>query len=118
MATWPHGPMHSQPRMLHRRSRQGCVAARASAQRKTPAGMRPQVIRSADLISYTAEEGVRALGEGKLLASDSFPGNTRNKLCMVAKVRGAQTGQSGCDSYRGAQARLGPEGPCLIVLTG
>eukprot|EP00200_Dunaliella_tertiolecta_P001793 CAMPEP_0202348316 /NCGR_PEP_ID=MMETSP1126-20121109/6298_1 /ASSEMBLY_ACC=CAM_ASM_000457 /TAXON_ID=3047 /ORGANISM="Dunaliella tertiolecta, Strain CCMP1320" /LENGTH=498 /DNA_ID=CAMNT_0048939985 /DNA_START=73 /DNA_END=1569 /DNA_ORIENTATION=- len=45
-----------------------------------------EVVRSADLIAYTAEEGVRALGESKLLTSDSFPGNTRNKLCMVAKV--------------------------------
>ncbi|KAI8474767.1 MAG: NADP-dependent glyceraldehyde-3-phosphate dehydrogenase [Monoraphidium minutum] len=45
-----------------------------------------EVIRSADLIDYTAEEGVRALGEGELLNSDSFPGQTRNKLCLVSKV--------------------------------
>lgn len=47
-----------------------------------------QVVRSADLLDYTAEEGVRVLGEGKMLVSDSFPGQQRNKLCMVSKVRG------------------------------
>ncbi|CAD7702106.1 unnamed protein product, partial [Ostreobium quekettii] len=45
-----------------------------------------EVVRSADLIDYTAEEGVRYLGEGKLLASDSFRGNERNKLCLEARV--------------------------------
>ncbi|KAG2430500.1 hypothetical protein HXX76_010023 [Chlamydomonas incerta] len=45
-----------------------------------------EVIRSADLIDYTAEEGVRFLGEGQLLNADSFPGNARNKLCLVSKV--------------------------------
>ena len=42
--------------------------------------------RSGDLVSYTAEEGVRILGEGKLLVSDSFPGNERNKYCLSSKV--------------------------------
>lgn len=37
-------------------------------------------------MSYTAEEGVRILGEGKLLVSDSFPGNERNKYCLSSKV--------------------------------
>jgi glyceraldehyde-3-phosphate dehydrogenase (NADP+) len=46
-----------------------------------------EVIRSAELISYCAEEGVRYLGEGKLLNSDSFPGTDRNKLCLSSKVR-------------------------------
>jgi glyceraldehyde-3-phosphate dehydrogenase (NADP+) len=43
-------------------------------------------VRSGDLVSYTAEEGVRILGEGKLLVSDSFPGNERNKYCLSSKV--------------------------------
>lgn len=30
-----------------------------------------EVVRSADLLDYTAEEGLRVLGEGKLLTSDS-----------------------------------------------
>lgn len=45
-----------------------------------------EVVRSGDLISYCAEEGVRILAEGKLLVSDSFPGNDRNKLCLASKI--------------------------------
>ncbi|XP_074559323.1 NADP-dependent glyceraldehyde-3-phosphate dehydrogenase-like [Curcuma longa] len=45
-----------------------------------------EVVRSGDLLSYTAEEGVRVLGEGKLLLSDSFPGNERNKYCLSSKI--------------------------------
>lgn len=45
-----------------------------------------KVVRSGDLISYTAEEGVRILGEGKFLLSDSFPGNERTKYCLTSKV--------------------------------
>ena len=46
-----------------------------------------EVVRSGDLISYTAEEGVRFLGQGKLLNSDSFPGQERSKMCLCQKVR-------------------------------
>lgn len=42
---------------------------------------------SADLIDYTAEEGLRSLGQGELLNSDSFPGQKRDKMCLVSKVR-------------------------------
>ncbi|XP_061990458.1 NADP-dependent glyceraldehyde-3-phosphate dehydrogenase [Rosa rugosa] len=45
-----------------------------------------EVVRSGDLISYTAEEGVRILGEGKFLLSDSFPGNERTKYCLTSKI--------------------------------
>ncbi|DBA67942.1 TPA: hypothetical protein ACH3X2_014141 [Trebouxia sp. C0005] len=45
-----------------------------------------EVVRSGDLISYTAEEGVRFLGQGKLLNSDSFPGQERSKMCLCQKV--------------------------------
>ncbi|EFJ24379.1 hypothetical protein SELMODRAFT_270375 [Selaginella moellendorffii] len=45
-----------------------------------------EVVRSGDLISYTAEEGVRILAEGKFLVSDSFPGNDRTKLCLTSKI--------------------------------
>lgn len=45
-----------------------------------------KVVRSGDLISYCAEEGVRLLGEGKFLVSDSFPGNERTKYCLTSKV--------------------------------
>ena len=49
-----------------------------------------KVVRSGDLISYTAEEGVRILAEGKLLVPDSFPGNERTKLCLSSKVTFSQ----------------------------
>ncbi|GJP50243.1 hypothetical protein CLOM_g9383 [Closterium sp. NIES-68] len=45
-----------------------------------------EVLRSADFVSYCAEEGVRLLAEGKFLVGDSFPGNDRTKLCMASKV--------------------------------
>ncbi len=45
-----------------------------------------EVIRSADFLSYTAEEALRFLGEGQLLVSDSFPGQDRNKLMLAQKV--------------------------------
>lgn len=45
-----------------------------------------EVLRSADFGDYAAEEGMRFLGEGKLLNSDSFPGQERNKLCMESRV--------------------------------
>lgn len=45
-----------------------------------------EVIRSAEFMDYTAEEGVRFLGEGQTLCPDSFPGQERNKMCMVSKV--------------------------------
>ncbi|MCO5557448.1 hypothetical protein L7F22_011013 [Adiantum nelumboides] len=45
-----------------------------------------EVVRSADFIDYTAEEGIRILSEGKLLVSDSFPGNERNKLCLASRI--------------------------------
>lgn len=45
-----------------------------------------KVVRSGDLVSYTGEEGVRILGQGALLVSDSFPGNERTKYCLSSKV--------------------------------
>eukprot|EP00871_Galdieria_phlegrea_P005506 jgi/Galph1/5957/GphlegSOOS_G4551.1 len=43
-----------------------------------------EVIRTADLLEYTAEEGLRITG--KLMTSDSFPGQKRDKLCLVYRV--------------------------------
>eukprot|EP00961_Rhodomonas_salina_P254385 3437502-Rhodomonas_salina.2 len=40
-----------------------------------------EVMRTADLLDYTAEEGLRLNGE--LLTSDSFVGEKRNRLCLV-----------------------------------
>lgn len=49
-------------------------------------GLFVKVVRSGDLISYCAEEGVRILGQGTFLVSDSFPGNERTKYCLTSKV--------------------------------
>mmetsp|Transcript_32887 Transcript_32887/g.76819 ORF Transcript_32887/g.76819 Transcript_32887/m.76819 type:complete len:564 (-) Transcript_32887:153-1844(-) len=43
-----------------------------------------EVMRTADLFEYTAEEGLRA--EGTLLTSDSFVGEKRNKLALVSRI--------------------------------
>mmetsp|Transcript_33965 Transcript_33965/g.80129 ORF Transcript_33965/g.80129 Transcript_33965/m.80129 type:complete len:530 (-) Transcript_33965:202-1791(-) len=43
-----------------------------------------EVLRTADLLDYTAEEGLRMSGE--LLTSDSFTGEKRNKLALVQRV--------------------------------
>lgn len=59
--------------------------------------------RSADLIDYTAEEGLRSLGQGELLNSDSFPGQTRNKLCLVSKVGGGGGGGWGLQRRSGGR---------------
>lgn len=45
-----------------------------------------EIVRSADLLDYTAEEGVRLLSQGKLITSDAFKGTDRNKLCLSSKV--------------------------------
>ena len=45
-----------------------------------------EVIRSADLADYSAEEGMRVLGEGKMMQADSFPGHERNKICLEVRV--------------------------------
>ncbi|KAG5529987.1 hypothetical protein RHGRI_030378 [Rhododendron griersonianum] len=45
-----------------------------------------EIVRSGDLVSYCAEEGVRILGEGKFLVFDSFPGNERTKYCLTSKI--------------------------------
>lgn len=44
------------------------------------------MVRSADLVKYAAEEGIRILAQGKFLVSDCFPGNGRNKYCLASKV--------------------------------
>lgn len=45
-----------------------------------------EVVRSADLLEYCAEEGVRRLGKGDLHLSDAFPGADRTKLCLAQRV--------------------------------
>ena len=90
--SWARTPLHERATLLHRaatlmRERKGPIAeALVREVAKGAKDATTEVVRSADLIDYTAEEGVRLLGEGKLLMSDSFPGNSRNKLCLASKV--------------------------------
>ncbi|VAH44336.1 unnamed protein product [Triticum turgidum subsp. durum] len=90
--SWARTPLWKRAELLHK-------AAAILKEHKTPIAeclvkeiAKPakdavsEVVRSGDLVSYTAEEGVRILGEGKLLVSDSFPGNERNKYCLSSKV--------------------------------
>lgn len=51
-------------------------------------------------MSYCAEEGVRILGEGKFLVSDSFPGNERTKYCLTSMVLTYSFGGGGSHLYR------------------
>ena len=53
---------------------------------KSAKDAKAEVARSADLVDYAAEEGLRALSEGGLLHSDAWKGTSRCKLCMVTKV--------------------------------
>ncbi|KAL9275412.1 NADP-dependent glyceraldehyde-3-phosphate dehydrogenase-like protein [Drosera capensis] len=89
---WAKTPLWKRAEFLHR-------AAAILKEHKNPIGeclvkeiAKPakdavtEVVRSGDLVSYCAEEGVRLLGEGKFLVSDSFPGNERTKYCLVSKV--------------------------------
>src|SRR5919199_5282542 len=45
---------------------------------------RDEVLRSADFIRFTAEEGKRLYGE--TLLGDSFPGSSRSKVCVTTRV--------------------------------
>ncbi|WZN64104.1 NADP-dependent glyceraldehyde-3-phosphate dehydrogenase [Chloropicon roscoffensis] len=45
-----------------------------------------EVDRSADLIEYCAEEGLRLLSKGDFLTSDAFKGTERNKLCLSSRI--------------------------------
>ncbi|CAN6540623.1 unnamed protein product [Malus baccata var. baccata] len=89
---WARTPLWKRAELLHR-------AASILKEHKAPIGeslvkeiAKPakdaitEVVRSGDLVSYCAEEGVRILGEGKFLVSDSFPGNDRTKYCLTSKI--------------------------------
>lgn len=45
-----------------------------------------EVVRSAELVSYAAEEGIRILSVGRFCMPDCFPENGRNKFCMASKI--------------------------------
>ncbi|GAA0155513.1 dehydrogenase [Lithospermum erythrorhizon] len=90
--SWARTPLWKRGELLHK-------AAAILKEHKSPIGeclvkeiAKPakdaftEVVRSGDLVSYCAEEGVRILGDGKLLVSDSFPGNDRSKYCLTSKI--------------------------------
>jgi hypothetical protein len=89
---WSKVPLYKRAEFLHAASQ--CLREYADALTplmvtevaKPTKASKSEIIRSAELVSYCAEEGVRFLGEGKLLTSDSFPGTDRNKLCLASKV--------------------------------
>ncbi|KAG1665963.1 hypothetical protein FOA52_003187 [Chlamydomonas sp. UWO 241] len=89
---WAKTPLHARAAMLRKaatllRENAGPIASCMVAEvAKGAKDSLSEVVRSADLIDYTAEEGVRVLGQGKLLNPDSFPGQARNKMCLVSKV--------------------------------
>ena len=89
---WARTPLHERAAVLHRaatlmrENKEPMARALVTEVAKGSKEAMTEVERSADLIDYTAEEGVRVLGRGELLVSDSFPGNDRNKLCMASKV--------------------------------
>ena len=66
-------PYPCSPFSSSRRSHPSCRARPAA-----------QVLRTADIFDFTAEEGVRVAGT--LLHGDAFPGERRNKLALVSRV--------------------------------
>lgn len=89
---WARTPLWKRAELLHKAGAIMREQAKAIADVLVKEVAKPandaytEVVRSADLLSYTAEEGVRFFGEGKVLTSDSFPGQDRTKLAMTARV--------------------------------
>lgn len=91
--SWARTPLWKRAELLHKvdallkENAQPIADALVKEIAKPAKDAKTEVVRSGDLISYTAEEGVRTLGAGKLLNSDSFPGQDRTKMCLVQKVQ-------------------------------
>eukprot|EP00798_Chlamydomonas_sp_ICE-L_P013750 gene13750-19654_t len=89
---WARTPLWRRAQLLHkvadvmRNNAQPMADCLVKEIAKTAKDSLVEVIRSAEFMDYTAEEGVRFLGEGQTLSPDSFPGQARNKMCLVSKV--------------------------------
>ncbi len=84
---WKNYNLHDRARILHDWAdrlveKQEDIASMISHEvGKGIAAARKEVVRTADLIRYTAEEGVRA--QGDIMRGDSFKGGSSSKLAMV-----------------------------------
>lgn len=83
---WKRGELIKAAAKVLREQAQAIAPVLTTEVAKQAKAARSEVVRSAELMEYCAEEGVRFLGEGSLLTSDSFPGAKRNKLCLASKV--------------------------------
>ncbi|CAN0078735.1 unnamed protein product, partial [Heterosigma akashiwo] len=82
-AKWAQTPLHAKAALLKRagaflRENKGVIAdALVKEVAKGRRAAVAEVVRSAELLEYTAEEAVRVMGEGRLLLPDSFPGGSQ-----------------------------------------
>lgn len=87
---WAARPLVERTRLLHRFADRlaenaeeiGDVLTMEIA--KASKDARDEVVRSADYVGHTAEEAKRVVGESQF--SDSFPGQSRNKLAVAHRV--------------------------------
>eukprot|EP00240_Pyramimonas_obovata_P001457 CAMPEP_0118935606 /NCGR_PEP_ID=MMETSP1169-20130426/15736_1 /TAXON_ID=36882 /ORGANISM="Pyramimonas obovata, Strain CCMP722" /LENGTH=495 /DNA_ID=CAMNT_0006878663 /DNA_START=179 /DNA_END=1666 /DNA_ORIENTATION=+ len=90
--SWAKTPLWKRAELLHKAAdllaanKEPIVKALVAEVAKPQKDAATEVVRSADLIHYCAEEGIRILNEGKFITSDSFPGTDRNKLCLASKI--------------------------------
>lgn len=86
---WNARPIHERATVLHQASallgrHEGALTEQLVNEiGKTAAEARMEVVRTAQMIEYFAEEGRRYYGT--VVPADSFPGYGRDKLCMVSR---------------------------------
>ncbi|OIJ22235.1 NADP-dependent glyceraldehyde-3-phosphate dehydrogenase [Anaerobacillus alkalidiazotrophicus] len=86
---WADTPVHERSNLLYRwadklEERKNEIGAMIALEvGKSPSSAVGEVVRTAEIIRYTAEEGVRIHGE--LMKGDSFPGGSKNKLALIQK---------------------------------
>eukprot|EP00871_Galdieria_phlegrea_P004759 jgi/Galph1/5284/GphlegSOOS_G3917.1 len=89
-ASWKNTPLWKRAQYLKkashilRRHEEEIAQALMKEVAKNRKDARSEVLRTADLIDYVAEEGIRQ--QGKIFYSDSFPSQKRNQLCLAHRV--------------------------------